>query len=695
MDRISDKCKSMAAMAVFRDLYNQKKDIYSAIAEFVKLAIVENGLITFDLQEISNIIKENNGIELPLAVIKRSLNRLNFLHKERTSYTINPDVEFDAQSILEETQRESIENQNIINLLNNFYSSRTNKQLSEEDRTTLCNEFCAFVIDDTNAPVYGEYISEFIISQSANKDFIEQLNQIRQGVLIFVAFNYNTNYDSIDKIDSPLNIYLDTEILFHMYGLNGPIYKSLFDEFYNLVTEINKRAKKKLVRLLYFSESEDEINNFFYKAEKIVRKEERLDPSKQAMKNIVNGCTDPYAVIEKKANFFQALKEKDITLDPQERYYDKEVNYPFLINSNKFYENKDGDVTERDIDRKVNLLNYISIKRGFKSHAIFRNIGHILLSANKVTFSIAFDNSVRESNMVPLATSLSFLTNRFWISLNKSLTNISTLQSINIITKAQIALSTRINDNVGRLFQQYIKDDKEGKYDLEKSKACLAELHKAVVDPKDLTVERAEDFIDILSINDIEQYIAEKSLLAARIKEEGIKLKGAYESLQRTKEQDDKMHQAALEKAAKEIMVNRNNEIKSKHRIALDEYNNQKDTAIISSYNQEKQNSIITAMIYISFITLLYCVNFFVAKSKDAETSYYITSFLVGMIIFAIPFMRPLIKHDKISNAFKFCLSGQYRNSRREYFTDEYVKRNPEPTLKLYSLDEIITELKG
>ena len=695
MDRISDKCKSMAAMAVFRDLYNQKKDIYSAIAEFVKLAIVENGLITFDLQEISNIIKENNGIELPLAVIKRSLNRLNFLHKERTSYTINPNVEFDAQSILEETQRESIENQNIINLLNNFYSSRTNKQLSEEDRTTLCNEFCAFVIDDTNAPVYGEYISEFIISQSANKDFIEQLNQIRQGVLIFVAFNYNTNYDSIDKIDSPLNIYLDTEILFHMYGLNGPIYKSLFDEFYNLVTEINKRAKKKLVRLLYFSESEDEINNFFYKAEKIVRKEERLDPSKQAMKNIVNGCTDPYAVIEKKANFFQALKEKDITLDPQERYYDKEVNYPFLINSDKFYENKDGDVTERDIDRKVNLLNYISIKRGFKSHAIFRNIGHILLSANKVTFSIAFDNSVRESNMVPLATSLSFLTNRFWISLNKSLTNISTLQSINIITKAQIALSTRINDNVGRLFQQYIKDDKEGKYDLEKSKACLAELHKAVVDPKDLTAERAEDFIDILSINDIEQYIAEKSLLAARIKEEGIKLKGAYESLQRTKEQDDKMHQAALEKAAKEIMVNRNNEIKSKHRIALDEYNNQKDTAIISSYNQEKQNSIITAMIYISFITLLYCVNFFVARSKDAETSYYITSFLVGMIIFAIPFMRPLIKHDKISNAFKFCLSGQYRNSRREYFTDEYVKRNPEPTLKLYSLDEIITELKG
>lgn len=695
MDRISDKCKSMAAMAVFRDLYNQKKDIYSTIAEFIKLAIVENGLITFQLQEISNIIKENNGIELPLAVIKRSLNRLNFLQKERTTYTVNPDIRFDTQSILEETQRENRENQNIINQLNAFYTSRTNKQLSEEDKTTLCNEFCAFVIDDTNAHVFGEYISEFIISQSGNKDFIEQLNQIRQGVLIFVAFNYNTNYDSIDKIDSPLNIYLDTEILFHMYGLNGPIYKSLFDEFYELVTEINKKAKKKIVRLLYFSESEEEINNFFYVAEKIVRKEERLDPSKQAMKNIVNGCIDPYAVIEKKADFFQTLKDKEITLDPQDRYYDKEINYQFLINSDKFYENKDSDVTEREIDKKVNLLNYISIKRGFKGHAIFRNVGHILLSANKLTFNIAFDNSVRESNMVPLATSLSFLTNRFWISLNKSLTNISTLQSINIITKAQIALSTKINDNVGRLFQQYIKDDKEGKYDLEKSKECLAELHKAVVDPTDLTADRAEDFIDILSVNDIEQYIAEKSLISSKMKEESTKLIGEYEDLKRTKEQQDRMYESALTKAATEIMNNRNNEIKAKHQTELNDYINTQNKAIHESYREELRNSIITAVLYILFIIALHWANWTIAKTKNAKISYYIVSYIVSSIVFVIPFIRPLIKHENISNAFKFCLSSRHRNCRRELIKNEYIEKHPKPSLKQYSLDEIINELKS
>ena len=41
MNRISDNRKCMSSLAVFRDLYNKKRDIYSVIAEFVKLAIAE------------------------------------------------------------------------------------------------------------------------------------------------------------------------------------------------------------------------------------------------------------------------------------------------------------------------------------------------------------------------------------------------------------------------------------------------------------------------------------------------------------------------------------------------------------------------------------------------------------------------------------------------------------------------------
>lgn len=702
MDRISDKRKSMAAMAVFRDLYNQKKDIYSVIAEFLKLAIVENGLKVFELQEIANIVKKDNGMDLPVAVIKRSLGRLKFLDRDKTRYTINPEVAFDAEQISKETKTEDEENQAIINQICDFYESKTGKILSQDEKETLCDEFCAFVIDDTNAPVYGAYISEYIISQSANKDFVEQLDQIRQGVLIFVAFSYNTNYDAIDKINTPLNIYLDTEILFHLCGLNGLVYKNLFDEFYSLVEEINKRAKKPIIRLHYFAESEDEINSYFYVAEKIVRKEERLDPSSQAMRNIVNGCIDPYDVVQKKADFFKILKDKSITLDSQERYYDKEVNYPFLINSETFYNNKEEGVTDKDIDRKVNLLNYVSIKRGFKSQAIFRNVGHILLSANKVTFSIAFDNSIRESNTVPLATSLTFLTNRFWMSLNKNLTNISSLKSINIITKAQIALSTKINDNVSRLYSQYVEEDKQGKYDVEKSKVCLAELHKSMVNPDELTSEKAEDYLDILSYNDIETYVAEKALLEAQLQDEKLRMKKDLDLLQKKRDEDNAKHQeennrhnATIEKAANEIHASRNKEIKEAYRNAKACYDANKDIVTKKEYNALKNKNIKNAISYALVVIFLFVVSITIVKYNGENVWLYIIAGIFNLILFALPFVRPIIKHEFIANSYRFCFSQKYRKAKMDDIREQYKINNPEPTLELCNLKQIIEELQS
>ena len=695
MDIISDKRKSMAALAVFRDLYNKNRDIYSAIAEFIKLAIVENGIQTFELQSIINSIKENNGIELPIAVVKRSLCRLNFLEKKGAQYTINPNVRFDADQILNATKREDHENQFIIEQLNDYCESKMGRGLSADEKTALCNEFCAFVVDDTNAPVFGAYISEFVIKKSIDRDFVEQLNQIRQGVLIFVAFNYNTDYNTFDKIDVPINIYLDTEILFHLYGLNGSLYKNLFDEFYNLVTEINSRAKKKVVRLLYFSESEDDVNSFFYVAEKIVRREEQLDPSKQAMRNIVNGCLEPSDIIEKKADFFRVLKEKDIVIDKQERYYDKEVNYQYLIDSKFFYENKEDGVTDYDIDRKVNLLNYISIKRGFKNQSIFKNIGHILLSANKITFSIAFDKRVRESNTVPLATNLTFLTNRFWISLNKGLTDISSLKSINIITRAQIALSTIINDSVGRLYNQYLEDDKNGKYDLEKSKACLAELHKSAVSPDELTIDKTEDYVDILNVNDIDAYIAEKEMIEAEMRSDNLRIKQTNQELQCKIDEDNKKNAIAIKKAAIEIKRSRNKTILDTYQTNIKKYRSEKKICVRGDYKKYRRHRVLIVLAYSFLIIALYVGTVILLQYKEVNIFCYILISVLELIAFAIPFIRPLVKYDRIAEAYKFCFFKKYRKEKLKSFISEYIVSNPKPEILLYSLEDIIRELKA
>lgn len=73
MNRISDNRKCMSSLAVFRDLYNKKRDIYSVIAEFVKLAIAEKAFtiqiniryiipILYSLSHFNSCYQNKNGI---------------------------------------------------------------------------------------------------------------------------------------------------------------------------------------------------------------------------------------------------------------------------------------------------------------------------------------------------------------------------------------------------------------------------------------------------------------------------------------------------------------------------------------------------------------------------------------------------------------------------------------------------------
>lgn len=702
MDRISDKRKCMASLAVFRDLYNKKRDIYSVIAEFVKLAIAEKALSSFNLQQMVNIINQEYGFDLPVAVVKRALGKLSFLDNNKSSFAIKQDAVFNADEIRNNTIHENAENQKAIDSLCEYVQRKIGIELSVKEKTELCNDFCAFIIDDTTASKYGEHILQFIIEQSNDKEFIEQLNQIKQGVVIFVGLNYNADYNTIDKLDTPLHIYLDTEIIFHMSGLNGELYKDLFDEFFELVQEINKKAKNTIIRLRYFAENRDEIDAFFKIAERIVRKEEQLNPSKQAMCNIVNGCVDASEVVEKKAELFRMLSEKNITIDSQEHYYDKEVNWDFLINSESFYEYKDDDTSEKDIDRKVNLLNYISIKRGYKSQSIFRNVGHILLSANKVTFNIAFAPNVKIDNCVPLATSLSFLTNRFWMALNKGLSNLSTLRSINVITKAQIALSSRINDNVSRLFSQFIEEDKQGKFDTDRKKATLAELHKSSVSPDDLNAENADAYVDVLSVTDINTFIAERELAEAKNKKEHQEtlkkmkeMKEQYDATLKKHDIQSSEQEASLRKAALVIQATRNSEYQNNYNKQYEDYIKGQNNYIKKRQTKDWIKNTTIATIHSLIVIGLFVGNLFFKKDEDSGLWICIGTGIINFIIFIIPFVRPLWNHERVSKAYKYLLCTSFRKQRNGQHEYDYRHNNPEPKLKQISIEDVLEELKN
>ncbi len=140
-----------------------------------------------------------------------------------------------------------------------------------------------------------------------------------------MAFNIS-EYGSITQ---PLTLFLDTEILFDIAGLNGTLFKALADDFLNLVNVANR--ERRMINLKYFLKVSDDIDQFYGRAERIVSGHSDVNFS-QAMIAIVDGCQTVSDVSDKKADLFRKLKtEYAICKDNKENYYtDKPFFHAFI-----------------------------------------------------------------------------------------------------------------------------------------------------------------------------------------------------------------------------------------------------------------------------------------------------------------------------------------------------------------------------
>ena len=269
-----DKTKqitSLASLAVFRELYNKQTDIYGIISEFLNDVISSHGKYTFTLTEITNLLNQSFGFSIPEAVIGTSLGRINHINKEPDSYVVDKNL-YQENKDISELKQIQIQNSNlIVENLFSFISQEKNIELGENEKEQIVQSFCSFLMDGTSGEEYSGYVSGFIIANDQNETFRNNLAKIREGVILYSGLTHNTKLNEVGSWKTELNIFLDTEMLFHFAGYNGVLFKSIFDDFFNYVTEINNTGKKKLIRLKYFTEVRERIERFFTKAEYIVK----------------------------------------------------------------------------------------------------------------------------------------------------------------------------------------------------------------------------------------------------------------------------------------------------------------------------------------------------------------------------------------------------------------------------------------
>lgn len=508
MKDCNEQTKCLASLAVFRELYNKQKDVYGVISEFLNEIIASSGKFQFSLTEITFFLNDIYDFSIPEAVVRTALGRLEYLKKEQGVYVVL-ELPDSIKNQIPDLQKEIRTNNDIIiDSLFSFIEAEKKVSLNDKERAAIVHSLCSFLLDDSNGELYAEYISAFIVQNKNDLQFRTIINKIREGVILYSGLKYSSNLNDLGSWKTELTIYIDTEILFHFAGFNGELYKTLFNDFFSYVKEINSKSAKKLIKLKYFSEVKAEIEGFFTKAKYILEGKEKPNVKGTAMNSIIDGCIDPSDVQDKKSDFYLLLQTNGIQEEDSAGYYNAD-NFQYNIIDQKTIDILSNEI-EIDVSEHLQYLNFISIIRKEAHSNNFDNIGCILLTGNSKTIKIAWHELVKPDGCVPLATTLGFLTNKFWFKLNKGFGNGSFPKSFDIITKAQIMLATELNDSLGEKYEELQVQFKNGKLTEEQAKARIVNLRQQVRKPEDIDQDDVLSILDVISEDTLEQFIQEQ-----------------------------------------------------------------------------------------------------------------------------------------------------------------------------------------
>jgi len=173
-------------------------------------------------------------------------------------------------------------------------------------------------------------------------------------------------------------------------------------------------------------------------------------------------------------------------------------------------------------------LNFINIHRKGISNKKLENVGFILLTGTSNTLQLAWNYILKLNGDIPLATNLNFLTNKLWFKLNKGFGKGDYPKTFDIVTKAQIVLSTQLNESVANKYEEFQSKYKNGEINKQQAIALIVELRKQAKKPEDISEYDVEDVLKSIEERSIEQYLQEEELFKnkAQIQEkENIKLK--------------------------------------------------------------------------------------------------------------------------------------------------------------------------
>ena len=527
----TDVVSTLASFSILKSLSDEEKykSPYQILREFITYIVCSESLRTFSAVEIKNFLTEYFEFNIPEAVVKTALKRIDGVTLTNGEYSANLS-EINSISDFEKKKKEADEyTTSIIQLLSKYISEKGSGLSTKEE--ILTQKLADFLIEDhpDHANEYTEIIGEFILKNEKNEDIQRGLNKIREGSILYIGLSHNIG--EIGSITKTLSLYLSTEILSSLAGYNGSVYQQFANDFYDQVCSANVGGKKN-VTLYYFSETKEEIDNFFYAAKQIVNGQ-KIDLLKSpAMSEITNGCKTSTDVDIKQSDFYYKLhREYGIKEDPHDNYYGEDM---FSTNLESW---ECGDETDGK-NKKEMALKFVSHINKLRNGECPRNdieSEYLIVTNAKTTLLISKEQSDRIKNEKGLesicnfAVSMDRITSLLWYKLGKGFSKKQFPKSIAALLKARIVLSSSIAKNAEKVFSDVKNKYQAGEIEADQVAARIITIRNKMLLPENLQPEDIDEIMDFSpeylriyeeQVKQTRKKLEEKDKLIEDIKEE-------------------------------------------------------------------------------------------------------------------------------------------------------------------------------
>jgi hypothetical protein len=684
----------LASVALFRELYNSDnyKNVETTLGEFISGAVVFSKKSSLTSYEIKNLLKDIYEFDIPEGVVKTVTLRVlkDYCEFNKTFFNFNDKIKSLHPNIENELLEKNAETNTIFAGLKKYICEESKQVLTPVDELTIQEDFNHFLFDNGTSDKYVNYISSYIVTNEHDLDFVNKVNGIREGLILYQGIRYSS--DNPDKWNTRLVLYINTEYLFALKGYDGILFKENVDYFIELLKEINH--SEQLITLKYLPETEKEINRFFLSAESIVQKLQPLLPGKTAMETIVKKCSTQAEVVIERSSFYHNCHENGIELQEFEHdtseWQDYNLECQGILNSlktqNDAYNKKEGTdykFSEKYCSHFLRIFTKINYFR--KGNSLpFEKCGHIFVTDAGYAKYLGHNSIVTGNDRcTPFAKDMDFIITRFWLDLNKGFsTKVSFPKSFNVISKAKIILSSHLKASLSETFDELVKRKEQGDFSDEEAIRISHELKVKESLPENINSDSISQTIRFLTDdNQLGMIHREAQRKDVALKEKDEELKEKDEAF---KEKDEELRKAneQIHKQQEQERIRKEDEEKAaKERSSRIEFENDRTKFVNDEWQtikeKVKKNFLLNILIILFHICIVY-YSFIIGSSKSKSPWLYVSMLIIAILATAdLMYWTLYLKKETFSTVFQFVFKRKnyefaQKTALKEKFEDKH-----------------------